>query len=1035
MKKLISIFIVSLMFVGLAWAQSATILDNDCSTGADNTGWTFNDAGGNPIIQTATGGYWLLDDEGDNIISPSIDVTGYQNLTLTFTLATYGSGGNNPATVEYSVDGGTTWATDSFVSATPTSATYISSGTWSIGDFDTDEFQLRWSRPTDSGRGVRIKGILLKADPLGVSTPVLGVLPEAISNLNYFFEDGPSVAQNFVIVGTSIADDVIVTAPANFELSLTESGTYSSVLNIAPINDELDNVEVFVRLSEDLDVNAYSGIISIETDGADEKTVAVSGSVFHPMPDSGYYVDFEDESTDGYNDGLVTLNGMDWIMTQVLIGDLDADFKNGTQSARFRGYGDSSMVMDEDKANGLGTVSFFYRRYGTDSQVDWKVEYSTDQGDSWILIGDVFTAPATNDIQQFYGIVEQTGNVRIRIKRETESGGANRRLNIDDIFLSDFASDMPIVATPIFSIDGGFYTEAQTVSITTDTENATIRYTIDGSNPSEVDGEIYENPVVISENTTLKAIAYKADHANSSVATAVYSFPIVVENIAELRAGATGGTVYHLTGEAILTYQNANRNTKYIQDATAAIVIDDQPGAITTEYDLYDGITGILGTLGAYGGLLQFSPTADPGVATSSDNVVEPELFTIDQLTSDDQAKLVKVEGLTFVDASGVFPSTAQNIDAIDGDGTPIVIRTFIDTDYADTAIPTEAFDLIAVVGQYGSEMQLHPRFLADFTIVPDVPTYDHDKDDLVEIDDETLAEFDGEYFLGADDIEVLDPNDYTPFPNDDFTPTKRGKWMLYGTGDVTITVLTYNDWFAWVEGGAWNTVEGGNDHNIVVNLDAKDAVFEFMTGNGTNPTLPVELSYFNALYMVESGNVMLSWKTESETQMSGYRIYRSENNELENALLITPVMIEATNSSTGGKYSFADNELNEGTYYYWLEAVGYNSSEYYGYQSVVVENPAAPELPSISSMSNAYPNPFRSSTKVDIDVKAGETANFTVYNMLGQAVYTRTLPEGQTILEWNGLDKNGKRCGSGIYFYKLSSPSASQTKKVVLMK
>ncbi len=168
---------------------------------------------------------------------------------------------------------------------------------------------------------------------------------------------------------------------------------------------------------------------------------------------------------------------------------------------------------------------------------------------------------------------------------------------------------------------------------------------------------------------------------------------------------------------------------------------------------------------------------------------------------------------------------------------------------------------------------------------------------------------------------------------------------------------------------------------------------------------------------------------------MQGYRIYRSEDRELANALMITPVMIEATNNSTGAKYSYVDNELSEGTYYYWLEAVGYNSSEYYGYQSVVVENPAAPQLPSISSMSNAYPNPFKTSTKVDIDVKAGEKANFTVYNMLGQAVYSKTLNEGQTIVEWNGLDKNGKRCGSGIYFYKLSSPSTSQTKKMVIVK
>ncbi|MCB5234109.1 MAG: chitobiase/beta-hexosaminidase C-terminal domain-containing protein [Candidatus Cloacimonetes bacterium] len=1034
MKKLISIFIVSLLFVGLAWAQSATIIDNSCSTATD--GWIFNDGGGLAIQQTGTGGYWLIDHEEDYITTPSIDVTGYQGLVLTFQVATYGSGTNSPATVQYSVDGGITWATETFTSATPSTSNYISSGTWAIGTFDTDNFQLKWSRPTATGKGVRMKNILLKADPIGVSTPVLGVTPETISNLNYTHGEGPSVAQSFFIVGTAIDDEVIVAAPTNFQISLSETGYYFSTLSLAHVDNELDNVEVFVRLAPGLDVNSYSGIITIDTDGAEGKTVTVSGSVFQPVPDNGYFVDFEDGEKTSYGSAPVTLNGIEWNMTDVLVGGGESsEWKNGLKSARLRGYGTSSMTMLEDKTNGLGTVSFFYRRYGTDAQVDWKVEYSIDQGANWTQIGSVFTPPASNDVQEFNEAVNVDGDVRIRIKRETESGSANRRFNIDDIFLSDYSGGTPVAATPVFSPDGGHYTEAQTVSITSATEDATIRYTIDGSTPSAVDGEIYVSPIVIDANTTLKAIAYKVGYLNSAVKTAEYTFPApptMVANIAALRAGATDGTVYHLTGEAVLTYQNDSRHTKYIQDDTAAIVIDDYSGIITTEYDLYDGITGIMGTLNLYSGLLQFVPTANPGAATSSDNVIVPELKTLDQLTSADQAKLVKVEGLQFVNPDGNFVATpAQNLDATDGTNT-IVIRTFVNTDYANTAIPTEPFDLVALVGQFNAGMQLSPRFLADFT--EPVPAFDFGADDPQIIDAETIAEITGAGFLGGN-IVIVPPESLTPFPNADFTPTARGKWMLFGTGDVTISVYTENDWFAWVAGGVWNTVEGGTVHDIPFNLGAKDAAFEFMTGNGTNPTLPVELSYFNAIYMVENGNVMLSWKTESETQMQGYRIYRSEDRELANALMITPVMIEATNNSTGAKYSYVDNELSEGTYYYWLEAVGYNSSEYYGYQSVVVENPAAPQLPSISSMSNAYPNPFKTSTKVDIDVKAGEKANFTVYNMLGQAVYSKTLNEGQTIVEWNGLDKNGKRCGSGIYFYKLSSPSTSQTKKMVIVK
>lgn len=156
-----------------------------------------------------------------------------------------------------------------------------------------------------------------------------------------------------------------------------------------------------------------------------------------------YFVDFEGEgeTKTAYASGTVNLSGLDWNMTEALIGTLDADWKNGERSARMRGYAASSMTMLENKTGGLGTISFFYRRYGTDTQVDWKVEYSTDNGESWMQAGSSFTAPASDEVQEFTAIVNVNGNVKVRIKRATEEGSSNRRLNIDDITLTDFTGD------------------------------------------------------------------------------------------------------------------------------------------------------------------------------------------------------------------------------------------------------------------------------------------------------------------------------------------------------------------------------------------------------------------------------------------------------------------------------------------------------------------------------------------------------------------------------------------------------------------
>ena len=54
----------------------------------------------------------------------------------------------------------------------------------------------------------------------------------------------------------------------------------------------------------------------------------------------------------------------------------------------------------------------------------------------------------------------------------------------------------------------GTYGTAQLVTISTTTNGATIRYTTDGSTPSEIAGTVYSSPVTISADLTLQAIAY-----------------------------------------------------------------------------------------------------------------------------------------------------------------------------------------------------------------------------------------------------------------------------------------------------------------------------------------------------------------------------------------------------------------------------------------------------------------------------------------------------------------------------------------------
>lgn len=77
------------------------------------------------------------------------------------------------------------------------------------------------------------------------------------------------------------------------------------------------------------------------------------------------------------------------------------------------------------------------------------------------------------------------------------------------------------VPAPTFDPDGGTYSELQLVTIATPTSGATVRYTTDGTDPTE-SSTVYTGPVSISETTTLKAKAWKTGWTASDIKSATY---------------------------------------------------------------------------------------------------------------------------------------------------------------------------------------------------------------------------------------------------------------------------------------------------------------------------------------------------------------------------------------------------------------------------------------------------------------------------------------------------------------------------------
>ncbi len=104
-----------------------------------------------------------------------------------------------------------------------------------------------------------------------------------------------------------------------------------------------------------------------------------------------------------------------------------------------------------------------------------------------------------------------------------DATGANSLLTAIDQVVDARSGGGGTVAAPTFSPGGGTYSSAQSVSISTTTSGATIRYTINGSNPTSTTGTVYTGPISIGATSTVRAIAYLSGMSNSSVSTATYT--------------------------------------------------------------------------------------------------------------------------------------------------------------------------------------------------------------------------------------------------------------------------------------------------------------------------------------------------------------------------------------------------------------------------------------------------------------------------------------------------------------------------------
>ena len=329
--------------------------------------------------------------------------------------------------------------------------------------------------------------------------------------------------------------------------------------------------------------------------------------------------------------------------------------------------------------------------------------YGSVDGNTWTLVGSI---PVTTTSYADYGL--SFGSSNYNYFKFDVDGNQQIRVVSMTIFYKSSGPSGNTAATPTFTPSPGFYTSPVTVSISSETANASIYYTTDGTVPT-TSSTLYTTPISLNQTTTVKAIATAAGYTNSPAATATYTFPVTVSNIAAFKAQTSAPTSQVFTIGNDVTYVFGQGSYTYVKDASAGLLIYGT--TITTPYNEGDQISGLTGTRSVYADQVEMSASQNTAAATANTGSVAPVVVTISDLIAnydDYDAQLVTIEGVTFPTGfSGSSTTFTQGTNEL-----TLYNRFSIDTTLAAGA----TVNITGFAAIHNGTIQIYPRYNQDIT-------------------------------------------------------------------------------------------------------------------------------------------------------------------------------------------------------------------------------------------------------------------------------------------------------------------------------
>ena len=237
---------------------------------------------------------------------------------------------------------------------------------------------------------------------------------------------------------------------------------------------------------------------------------------------------------------VVNLNNGDWA------------YRFSNQTVNSVDYGSTGNELKQSAVNG-GNVGLVFSEGGTNARV--YTDYIENSSGGFYATGsNTVATPAPSTFVEMTWSGEGGGLY----------GGLDSTIGADG---DPMSAPPPVqVAAPGFSPGGGSYTSTQSVTITSATSGASIRYTLDGSTPTSTTGTLYSSAVTIAATATLKAIAYKSGMTDSTVTAATYT--ITAPSQVAAPSFNPGGGGYTAAQSVTITSATSGASIRYTLDGS-----------------------------------------------------------------------------------------------------------------------------------------------------------------------------------------------------------------------------------------------------------------------------------------------------------------------------------------------------------------------------------------------------------------------------------------------------------------------------------